>query len=348
MSIFVSLASYRDSELPFTIKSMLENADYPENLHIGIVQQSTKSERIDFSTNSHVSEIWIPAQNARGAGFARAEAQKMYNNEHWFLQIDSHTRFDNGWDTSFIDMYNQVSSATGNEKIVLSHFPRAYIHEGNKDIYLDTRKYPATPHKQYVHWFGTLFSGLRIPFNDPFMSMPEEAETILAGTVFAPGRIVNDVPYDPNISFFGEELCFSIRAWTRGWRIYAPNKMITSHFYSRRGHNKIWDSRNNTKGKWEQIEHESMLRQHKVYTGELTGVWGAKDSSSLTDYYDYIMQDPGQIYTKYLEEKKMIENKQVESDIFAGMVMPSLSPLCIRQSHKECTNKQCECPCHSN
>lgn len=348
MTIFVSIASYRDVELPLTINSLIQNADVPQNLHIGIVDQSTNSESIDISNYKNTKSLWMHPRDARGAGYARAQAQTMYDNEDWFLQIDSHSRFEQGWDTKLIDMYSAASSAAGNPKIILSQFPKAYIREGNEDIAIHSVKYPDDPHRQIVYWFReSVWSGFRIPFDDPRFCVPEESETILAGFVFAPGSIVNEVPYDPDICFWGEELAFSLRAWTRGWQIYSPNEMVISHFYERKGHNKIWDSRNNVDKKWALIENNSVMRQHQVYTGELTGVWGAKNLSSLADYYDFIQQDVGQKYTEYLQRQKILDNKQVESDIFAGMVMPSLSPLCIKQTHKECSNKQCECPCHS-
>lgn len=346
MTIFVSCASYRDSELKNTVDSLIKNADRPQNLHIGIVQQSTKSERISFSKNSHVSEIWMPPQNAKGAGFARSEAQKMYNGEDWFLQVDSHSRFDKGWDTQFINMYEAISSATGNERIILSHFPKAYIREGNVDTYIDTFKYPDIPHRQLVRWFNRLFSGFRIPFDDPRMRLPEESEIILAGVVFAPGFIVSEVPYDPNIVFWGEELCFSIRAWTRGWQIYSPNAMPIAHFYERKGHHKIWDKRNNIKKRWDILDRDSVMRQHQIYTGELTGEWGAVDKSSLANYYDFIKQDPGQILTDYLREQNILVENQREADIFAGVVSQSLSYHCTLLSHTQCNVKGCECDCH--
>lgn len=353
-SIFLSCASYRDEEMPFTIKSAYENADNPQNLHIGIVQQSLKSERVDiatFSQNSQIEEIWIPAQKARGAGYARAMAQKMFNDEDFFLQVDSHTHFDPGWDTSLLSMYHDAVRIAGHNKVILSHFPKAYIREGRKAIPLNTQKYPAFPHRQLVYWFhDSIFSGLRIPFDDPRWSAPEESETILAGMVFAPGSIVSEVPYDPEICFWGEELSFSVRAWTRGWRIYSPNKMVLSHFYGRKGHDKVWDKNNDPAKRWAGIERESVIKQGKVYSGELAGtIWGAKDIESLNQYKDFIMMDIGQVFSKYLREANIIATTHSESDIFAGgdlEITPSTSLSCKQNLHSQCNAPGCRCNCH--
>jgi hypothetical protein len=49
MSIFISIAGYRDTELPKTIKSLYDNADKPEELYFGIVSQDLKNKHPDVS-----------------------------------------------------------------------------------------------------------------------------------------------------------------------------------------------------------------------------------------------------------------------------------------------------------
>ena len=47
-TIFISIASYRDPELEHTIKSAVENADYPNNLRFGIVSDTNKNMFFEF------------------------------------------------------------------------------------------------------------------------------------------------------------------------------------------------------------------------------------------------------------------------------------------------------------
>ena len=49
--IFVSIASYRDSECPMTIKSLFSQAENPDRVHIGLCQQN-KDDDIDCYDNS--------------------------------------------------------------------------------------------------------------------------------------------------------------------------------------------------------------------------------------------------------------------------------------------------------
>jgi glycosyltransferase involved in cell wall biosynthesis len=103
LNIFISIASYRDPELQWTIKSAIDNATNPENLFFGVVYQGLESEMPDLSYVKNLSVIKIHPKEARGAGYARSRAMELYSDENYFLQIDSHTRFAQGWDLIAID-----------------------------------------------------------------------------------------------------------------------------------------------------------------------------------------------------------------------------------------------------
>lgn len=346
-TIFVSIASYRDSEMPLTVKSLIENAAHPENLHIGVVQQSTKRERVDLSVYPNVSEIWMRPQDARGAGFARARAQEMFKGEDFFLQIDSHTRMAKNWDIELIDILQNSAILAGTDKVILSQFPKPYGKEGDKDINVFDPKYPWEPHRQRVMWAKhRVFSAKRMPFLDQAFANPEESHTVLAGFIFAPGRLINEIPYDPDISFFGEELCFAIRAWTRGWRFYSPNRMLVSHFYKRPHHHKIWDAGNNSDKKWGMLEKRSMDRQAAVYNGDILGLWGASSIDKLNEFQEFVGMPIADLYNTMLEDRGMRAKTWKEAEIDINGFGPSLSIPCMDSEHAGCMVKGCECPCH--
>ena len=96
--IFVSLASYRDPELLQTVKSAYDNADKPDEIVFGIYSQVAEGEHPDLSAYP-TREVVVPYTEAKGAGYARAEVQKLYQDEEWFLQVDAHTLFEPHWDT---------------------------------------------------------------------------------------------------------------------------------------------------------------------------------------------------------------------------------------------------------
>jgi Rps23 Pro-64 3,4-dihydroxylase Tpa1-like proline 4-hydroxylase len=49
---------------------------------------------------------------------------------------------------------------------------------------------------------------------------------ISANFLFGPSSFVREVPYDPNLYFFGEEISLAVRLWTHGYNIYHPNRAI--------------------------------------------------------------------------------------------------------------------------
>jgi hypothetical protein len=107
---------------------------------------------------------------------------------------------------------------------------------------------------------------------------------VLAGFIFASGELIKEVPYDPEISFFGEELCFAVRAWTKGWDIYSPCVKILYHFYTREGYSKIWKDRNLREISWKELELISKIKQEKVLCGYEDGVYGVGNVRPIEEY----------------------------------------------------------------
>ena len=299
MSIFVSIASYRDPELTRTIKSAISNASNPDELHFSIVVQDFEENTPDLSWVPNLSLVTMHPKEARGAGYARSIAMKAYNNQDYYLQIDSHTLFEKDWDTISIDEHNKAKSIAQNDKIILSYFPPPFHIEPDKSIFFiknDKRK-PAYPTKQKPlftrrnHW-----TAQRVEFSDRSRRYPEESSTILAGFVFTTGNIVKEIPYDPEISFFGEELCFAVRAWTRGWDIYSPSKVILYHFYLRADYNKVWDDKNVKIISWEDLEKQSSEKQKRILCGLELGTYGVGSVRTLEDYQKIAGLDFKKIY----------------------------------------------------
>jgi hypothetical protein len=136
VKIFVSIASYRDPELQWTIKSAIENANNPNNLYFGVVHQGVDSELFDIEKIKNMSLIKMHPKEAKGAGFARAKAMELYSGQEYFLQVDSHTRFAPGWDAICIDQLNRAKNISGHSRVLLSYFPAPFEPERNGGMYL--------------------------------------------------------------------------------------------------------------------------------------------------------------------------------------------------------------------
>ena len=241
-SIFVSVASYRDPECPMTVFDCLEKADCPLRIFIGVCQQNypvdadvlegykrlaKKQGSGNYSGQIRVTSM--DAGQAQGPMLARSLIeQNLYQQERYYLIIDSHTLFTPGWDTRAIEMLKQCPTL----RAVLTMYPDNYDERrGNlaklkPPSYLRLKKFnektglpevegPACTHRPSrplpsLFW-GGCFS-------------------------FARGEMIKEVPYDPYCPyvFLGEEISMAARLYTHGWDLFTPTDMIVRHMWARR------------------------------------------------------------------------------------------------------------------
>jgi len=306
MSIFVSIVSYRDKELLPTIKSLMENADNPNDLVLGVVSQDLDNKHPDLSFVKNKSYIKINYLDAYGVGYARKLAMELYNDEDFYLQIDSHMRFKKSWDSKMIELLRKSQEISGNEKVALSQFPAPYeIHTNGKEFYPKNNKelwdrpsWSKVHNREYGAW-----SAERQEIKD--LSAPHPTQTLLAGYIFTIGKFVKELPYDERISFMGEELCLALRAYTRGWDFYAPNEILVWHFYKRKREPKIWDQIDDVKRdqKWMQLEMNSKRIQKDILTGKERGIYGIQDEERYRQYQEMIGIDFSEFYDTVMHEK---------------------------------------------
>ena len=69
------------------------------------------------------------------------------------------------------------------------------------------------------------------------------ARTISGHFYFTSGNFIKEVPYDPDIYFGGytEETTLSVRAFTNGYDMFSPYRMVMWHEYTRNYRVKHWD-----------------------------------------------------------------------------------------------------------
>jgi hypothetical protein len=257
--IFVSIASYRDPELVKTIKSLLENADSPNDLFIAIAWQHSIDDEWDtldeYKKDERFHIIDIDYSSSKGVCWARSLIQDYYSDEDYYLQLDSHHRFEKSWDTTLKDSLNYLRSI-GYYKPVIS----AYLPSYN----------PKTEERLNEVW------GLNIdrflpqgpPFLRPYtvndwktLVSPFRARFISAHFIFTLGSFVKDVPYDPNLYFHGEETSLAVRAYTQGYDLFSPHKPIIYHEYTRDSKKKHWDD----SVEWSDLNVKSYERFRKLF-----------------------------------------------------------------------------------
>jgi len=350
VSIFVSIASYRDTELPKTLKSLHEKADNPEEVVFGVVSQDFQNDRKKFEwLKDQIKFHFMHAKEAKGAGYARKIAMEMYDGEDYFFQIDSHMRLAKGWDTKLKNMLQECQLEQGTEKIILSQFAAPYlVLTDGTDFYKKNDKdfWDEPSWTSVVNTWTGIWAGNREKIEDK--SKPRYSHTVLGALLFAPGFIVKEVPYDERISFMGEELCFAIRAYTRDWHIYAPNEMVAWHFYKREERPKIWTDRMFERN-WTEIEMKSQCVQRDVLLGVEQGVYGIGSYKKYLEYQKMVGVDFSDFYKTEINEKVNLGlvTQEIEFDKDFNLVEIARTGYCIEGMHARCFAKEnCSCICH--
>lgn len=298
-TIFVSVASYRDDECPNTLKSIYDNAKFPDRIYVGICQQNHKSD-IDCVTNrdpgsfqkgpgpfKNVSIIRLEDFEAKGPTYARYMCSKLYNNEDYFLQIDSHIHFVKDWDEKIINMIDNIPF----DKAVITNHPKDWTQEDKTDD--STVSTFCTGH---INSSGMIaYVASLVANKGECMEVPYTA----AGFMFTYGCVLNEVPFDPNLNqlFEGEEGLFSLRLWTSGWNMYAPNKDICFHYYTRADKPKYWS--NPDYGKYvDQSKHKVRvlmgfddIKDEDNFSSDFK-LYGLGSERTLEQYYKFIGYDP--------------------------------------------------------
>lgn len=230
-TIFVQIASYRDKELIPTIKDLIKNAHNPENLTFGICWQNDETESLDeFKEDSRFNIINIPYQNSKGCCWARSLTQAAYKEETYTMQIDAHSRFVPDWDIECIKMIKQLKSL-GFEKPILTGYPPGF----KPDTYPETRvNFPKRMKFDKFMEAGVFNVAPSTILDFEKLTCPVIAKYFAAGFYFAAGSFIKEIPYDPNLFFRGEETTITLRAYTHGYDLFHPHKIILWHEYARK------------------------------------------------------------------------------------------------------------------
>jgi hypothetical protein len=283
-TIFISIAAYRDPELIPTIEDCLARAAHPERLRFGICWQHGDEETtLPFASDPRFRILDVDWKDSRGACWARAEVMKRYEGEDYFMQIDSHHRFAERWDERALAQL----AATGSDKPILT----AYATPFN----------PATPEvRDFTPMqmnFDRYTSEAIVLFRPGELrdwqkrDRPMRGRFVSAHFLFTLGRFVEDVPYDPELYFIGEEITMTVRAFTHGYDIFHPTEIIVWHEYTReyREH-KHWSDHEHGKGveiAWHQRDRVSLDKVRDFLAAPTVGPFGLGTVRTFADYEQY-------------------------------------------------------------
>jgi|688.fasta_scaffold388429_1 hypothetical protein len=254
--IFISLACYRDPEITPTIRDAYNKAKYRDLLVFGVyAQMAENDEKIDLNFIEDKEQVRLLIKDytkARGPSYARYIIyNKLYKDELYYLQIDSHTRFAENWDIQLIEMHSKLSANS-----VISTYPKGYQLKNDTNL--------AKSEKMNILKFKKIRDGIPI-FNTitiPQEDRPKRNYFWAAGYSFCYGAIFKIIPFDPHLKnlFWGEEFLMSLRFFTNNVKIYSPNRHVIYTLWTRNYRHTFWELKERMNGKFEIYGFLSFLR----------------------------------------------------------------------------------------
>lgn len=246
--IFIQIASYRDLQLLPTIEDLIAKADHPERFTFGICWQYGENEEDPnvFDGKPEYRVLKVPYKESKGLGWARNKTNLLYQGEEYTLQIDSHHRFAQGWDTMLLEDFEQASKMSS--KPVVTTYCTPFTPNTEKP---ELERQDITPCLMCQYEF----SSDKLLMSRPWyiQDFRQRSKVIRARTIschffFTRGEFIKEVPYDPEIYFGGytEETTLSARAFTHGWDFFSPYRQYIWHEYTRSYRPKHWEDHNNT------------------------------------------------------------------------------------------------------
>ena len=296
MSIFISIASYQDPLLVSTIFSAYENAENKNDLIFSICDQSDNTIDINgvtFSDQIHYDHV--DPLFSKGPCWARHRAQSFFNEEDFFLQVDSHTQFAPKWDSIFIKELEKISA---NQEIdeyfkkpIITSYPRSFkVLDFEKGLFElqtgDKHTQVITYRKDSLFLKGSFSRQIGIPTKHTDIT---HAILLAAGCIFTKGAFVKEIPYDPNYYFYGEELSLAMRAFTNGYSFFHIPDVPLFHLYTdtsdipRKLH---WDPEDDQKRavKWTELDKKSLNRLDDLFADKVEEPLSLGKERSLEDY----------------------------------------------------------------
>jgi len=277
--VFIQIPAYRDRELLPTLEGLFGTAARPDKLRVALCWQYGKDEAwlaSEFKRWPQVKVIAVPAKDSAGVNWARRLIGQAYDGEPYVLWLDSHHRFVPGWDDLALSMHRRLEEG-GVEKPILTAYLPPY--EPENDPAGRARAVFRIALNERREGLAFVLRGDAVP-NWRSLQAPICAHFASLHFLLARSSFLHDVPVDPDLYFFADEIAIALRAFTRGYEMFHPHRMLGWHLYDRRLRVTHWTDH----PEWKRQNAASILRLAALYRGELRGAFGTGEERSVREF----------------------------------------------------------------
>lgn len=205
------IPAYRDPVLRETLDSLFENASNPSRVFVAVgTQYDDKIPMPDLGgiPEKNLRLLSIHPDNRPGVYRLRSILNSLYANEDYYLSVDSHTIFFEGWDEGLIKTLESFED----KKTILQSYELEYVEGSNK----------------YMHYQMSVNLDNEAGFPRVVMrdaverDLPEGGELpvsnyVMAGTIFARGNFAKEIRWGSLWQNDQEEPFLSYETFMLGW-----------------------------------------------------------------------------------------------------------------------------------
>lgn len=241
-TIFVNIPSYQDPEIWETVDNFYKNAKYPERIYFGITNQTDNKKLHEevLIRFPNVQMDILELGSIVGCQPARINSHRFYNNQDYYLNMDSHMRCILNWDEELVNDFEKLQEREGPSVITCYAAPYDKDENGADII----REVPYSTSFYMQEHNITHFKKHGIPqfcaYNQEYGI--ETPSPYVSGHFFFTSRqAILDAPFVKEVMFTEEEIFMAVRFYTAGYNLYNPKKTYIYHRYGRGGRRLFWE-----------------------------------------------------------------------------------------------------------
>jgi hypothetical protein len=236
-SIYVSIPSLYDPEYERTIDDVFKKSTGKYMISVGGAITSD----VDFYNyivkrykDKDAEFIHLDPYTEYGVGNGRYHSMSLYQDQDYVMQIDAHTKLEQGWDDFIVSLYEQAKKETGNPKTVLTSYLGQYEVDGTRNVIANNSRYATfEPNNFFAEGIP---KWVVIPITD--MDPKYQAERFLPSNTycgqfaFSEGSLALNYGVEKKSMYFDEEITQAMNLISQGYSLVYPNMNLPmTHLY---------------------------------------------------------------------------------------------------------------------
>ncbi len=256
-TIYIGIASLDDTELVPTVLNAFESAKDPSRVFVGVsLLARDKWREKDFlkATKKYSKNIRFEYHKLDNKTFGmltvgngRRRALNLYSDQDYFLQVDSHAMFVDGWDEKLITLHTDAVNFVKNDKVILTSYAGYYEYsQDGKRVFSNFERTSVENYRlQYPYFVSGMYYHGSIPRWD--LVHPQRMDDLQhhkflpmlkfnANFAFSTADFAHNPGLYEDAEFFEEEIIQTLNLIRLGYTLVYPvlDEPLIGHLYGAR------------------------------------------------------------------------------------------------------------------